>query len=87
MTAVSKNMHIDKLDDIVNKYSNIYHSTTKMKRVDVKSNIHISTLTKKLIIKILSLKLVVLVEYQNVKIFLQKFTLQIGLKKFLWLKS
>ena len=87
MTAVSKTVHIDKLDDIVNKYSNIYHSTTKTKPVDVKSNIHISTLTKKSIIKILSLKLAVLLEYQNIKIFLQKFTLQIGLKKFLWLKK
>ena len=30
--------------------------------------------------------LVILLEYQNIKIFLQKVTLQIGLKKFLWLK-
>ena len=27
MTSVSKNVYIDKLDDIVNKYNNIYHST------------------------------------------------------------
>ena len=31
-------MYIDKLDDIVNKYKNTYHSTIKMKPVDVKSN-------------------------------------------------
>ena len=37
-------------------------------------------------IKILNLKLVILLEYQNIKIFFQKFTLQIGLKKILWLK-
>ena len=37
MTSVSKYVHIDKLDDIVNKYNNTY-STIKMKPVDVKSN-------------------------------------------------
>ena len=34
MTSISKNMYIDKLDDIV--YNNTYHSTNKMKPVDVK---------------------------------------------------
>ena len=34
MTSVSKNVYIDKLDDIVNKYNNTYHSTIKMKSVD-----------------------------------------------------
>ena len=29
MTLVSKNVYIDKLDDIVNKHSNAYHSTIK----------------------------------------------------------
>ena len=31
-------MCIDKFDDVVNKYNNIYHSTVKMKPVGVKSN-------------------------------------------------
>ena len=31
MTSVSKNVYIDKLDDIVNKHNNTYHSTIKMK--------------------------------------------------------
>ena len=31
-------MHIDKLDEIVNKYNNTYHSTIKVKPVDVKSS-------------------------------------------------
>ena len=35
MTSMSKNLSIDKLDDILNKYDNTYHSTTKMKPVDV----------------------------------------------------
>ena len=37
MTSISKNMNIDKLDDIVNECNNTYHKTTKMKHVDVKS--------------------------------------------------
>ena len=31
-------MYIDKLDDIVNKYNNTYHSTIKMKPADLKSS-------------------------------------------------
>ena len=38
MTSVSKNVYIDKLDDILNEYNNIYHRTIKMKPVDVKGN-------------------------------------------------
>ena len=41
MYIVSKNMYIDKLDDIVNKYNNTYHNTIKMKPFDVKSNTYI----------------------------------------------
>ena len=36
MTSTSKNVYIDKLDNIVNKYNNKYHRATKMKLVDVK---------------------------------------------------
>ena len=43
MTSVSENVHIDKLDDIVNKYSNSYHSTITVKFVDVKINIYIDS--------------------------------------------
>ena len=38
---MSKNVHIDKLDDIVNEYNNTYHRTIKMKPVDVKDNTYI----------------------------------------------
>ena len=41
MTSVSKNVDIDKLDDIVNEYNNTYHRTIKMKPVDVKDNAYI----------------------------------------------
>ena len=41
MTSVSKNVYIDKLDDIVGEYNNTYHRTIKMKPVDVKDNTYI----------------------------------------------
>ena len=34
-------MYIDKLDEILNKYSNTYHRRIKMKPVDVKPSIYI----------------------------------------------
>ena len=43
MTSISKNMYIDKLDDIVDEYSNTYHTTIKMKPIDVKDNTLINT--------------------------------------------
>ena len=43
MTLISKNVYIDKLDDIVNKYNNTCRSTIKMKSVDVKSNTYIDS--------------------------------------------
>ena len=36
MTSISKNVCIDKLDGIVNKYNNTYHKTIKMKPIDIK---------------------------------------------------
>ena len=59
MTSISKNLYIDKLDDIVDEYNNTYHTTIKMKLIDVKDNTYIM-LIKKLIIKILDLKLVIM---------------------------
>ena len=41
MISVSKNVYIKKLDDIVQKYNNTYHSTIKMEPVDVKSSTYI----------------------------------------------
>ena len=43
MMSVSKNVYIDKLDDIVDKCNKTYHSTIKMKSVDVKSNTYIDS--------------------------------------------
>ena len=38
MTAVSKNLYFDVLDDIVNKYNNTLHRTIKMKPIDLTSD-------------------------------------------------
>ena len=43
MTSISKNVYIDKLDDIVDEYNNTYHTTIKMKPTDVKDNTYINT--------------------------------------------
>ena len=86
ITSVSKNVSIDKLDYIINKYNNTYCSTISIKPVDINKT-HMLTLVKKLMVKIRNLKLVIILEDQNVRMFLQKVTLQIGMNKFLWLKK
>ena len=43
LNSIWKNVYIDKLDDRVNKYSNTYHSTIKMKPVNVKFNTHLNS--------------------------------------------
>ena len=42
MTSISKNVYIDKLDDLVDEYNNTYHTTIKMKLIDVKDNTYIN---------------------------------------------
>ena len=59
MTPLSKNVYIDKLDDIVGEYNNKYHRTIKMKPVDVKDNTYID-FNKEVNDKILNLKLVIM---------------------------
>ena len=44
MTSISKNVYIDKLDDIVNEYNDEYHRTIKMEPVDVKDNTNVSSI-------------------------------------------
>ena len=43
MNSISKNMYIDKLDDIVDTYSNKYYRAIKMEIVDVKSSSYIDS--------------------------------------------
>ena len=44
MTSVSKNVYINKLDDMVNEYNNTYHIKTKTKPVDVTDNTYIDSI-------------------------------------------
>ena len=43
MTSISKNVFIDKLDDIVDMYHSTYHSSIKMKPVDVNASTYIDS--------------------------------------------
>ena len=43
MTSISKNVYIDKLNDIVDEYNNTYHAIIKMKPIYVKDNTYINT--------------------------------------------
>ena len=36
MTAISKNVYFDVLNDIVDEYNNTYHRTSKIKPIDCK---------------------------------------------------
>ena len=38
MTAISKNVNFNVLNDIADKYSNAYHKTIKMKPIDAKND-------------------------------------------------
>ena len=42
MNSISKNVYIDKLDDIIDEYNNTHHTTIKMKPIDVKGNTYIN---------------------------------------------
>ena len=71
MTSVSKNVYIDKLDDIVGEYNTTYHRTITMKPVDVKDNTYID-FEKEINNKDSKFKLVMMSEFLNTKIFLLK---------------
>ena len=43
MTSTPKNVYIDKLDDVVNKYNNTYHRTIKTKPADAKRSTYIKS--------------------------------------------
>ena len=42
MASISKNVYINKLNDIVNEYNNAFHGTIKMKPISVKDNTYIN---------------------------------------------
>ena len=59
MTSISKNVYINKLDHIVNKYSHTYHSKIKLKSADVKSITYID-FNKENNNEVLNLKLIIM---------------------------
>ena len=66
LTSLPKNVYINKLDNIVNKCNNTYHSTIKKKPVDVKSRTNIDS-TKEINNKDPKFKIGGIVKYQNTK--------------------
>ena len=90
MTLISRNVYIDKVEDIVNKYNNTYSTIIKMKRVDVKpndvKNIYINC-SEGLYDNDPKSKIGDVLQYQNTKTFLPKAVFQIGLEKFLSLQN
>ena len=65
MTSVSKNVYIDKLDDIVNAYIIIFIAQLKWNLL-MQNQAHILNLGKRLTINIQTLKLVRLSKYDNI---------------------
>ena len=61
MTSISRNVCMDKLDDLVIKYNKTYHSAITMKPV-MQIQAYILTSTQKTTKKILNLKLIIMIK-------------------------
>ena len=85
MTSIWKNVHINKLDDIMDEYNNTYHRTIEMKPIEVKDNTYIDFI-KEFNDKDPKFKVADHIRISKYKNILLKDILQIGLK-FLWLKK
>ena len=85
MTAIQQNIDFDALDNFVDKYNNTVHKTIKMKPIEVRDDYYPEFDEHPNKKKILHLKLVTMLEFQNIKTVLLKDILQIGQKKFLLL--
>ena len=86
LTLISKNINIDRLDDIVNKYSNTYQNTIKIKPADAKSSTYINS-SKEINDENRKPKIGGFVGISKYKRHFDKSMFQIGLKKFLGIKS
>ena len=73
MTAVSKNMYIDKLAEVVNKLKTDIIEQSKW-NLSIVGQIHILSMVWSIMTKILNSRLVILLECQNRKILLQRAT-------------
>ena len=89
MTAISKNVYFDVLDDVVNKYNNTVHRAIKMKPIEVTEDYYAEYNEDSMELhsnkKVLNFKLVISLEFGNMKTFVLKDILQIVRKKFLLL--
>ena len=89
MTAISKNVYFDVLDDIVNEYNNTVHRAIKMKPIEVTEDYYAEYNEDSMELhsnkKVLNFKLVISLEFGNMKTFVLKDILQIVRKKFLLL--
>ena len=86
MTSVSKNIYVDKLVAIVNKYNSKCHNTIKMNPVGVTWNKYIE-IGKDINDKYPKFKISDTVRVSKYKNIFAKGYLQTGLKRFLWLKK
>ena len=84
MTAISKNIYFDVLDDIVDKYNNTVHKTIKMKPIDVTDDSY-AEYNEDFNKKDPKFKVGDHVRISKYKNIFAKGTLQIGRKKFLLL--
>ena len=91
MTAISENALFDALDDIVDKYNNIVHRAIKISHIGITGDSYSNTMKIQWhyiqMKKILNLKLMITLGFQNIKTFLLKDIVQIGQKKFLLLSK
>ena len=83
MTATSKNVYYNVLDDVVNEYNNTKNSTIKMKPKDVGNNKRVYNDEHNK--KVLDIMSAIELEYLNLKIYLLKDILLIGVEKYLLL--
>ena len=79
MTAISENVYIDKLGNIVNEYNNTYQRTTKMKPFGFKTSTHIDFEVESND-KDPKFEVGYHVRISKYKVFLPKVTLEIGQK-------
>ena len=82
ITLISKNVYIEKLDEVVNKYNNTYHSIIKLKPVDINPSIYFN-FNKKNNKEGSKFKVGDHVRISKYKNIFAKTMFQIGLKKFL----
>ena len=80
MTANSKNVYFDVLDDMDGEYNNTYHKTIEMKPIDVKND-SFAEYNEESNEK--DPKWVVMSLFQSIKVFLLKDMLLIGVRRFL----